>query len=353
MAAVLVGRGPLGPSVAHVGQLQAQLLLRQAHAEPLDLSQPGDRLDRSDGHAGLVVVVVRTEELDAEAGQLALERPVRRHAKQEEPVHERSPLGAPPVGLDLQRGVESGRRGEGARRKAERARGVRRRLAPRVRLIAGGSRGRRRPLRRRGRRRSIHADALTTGRVWLRSGSPSGPRPAAAISSGSPTREDDSVGTRSALAAARLMMSRAISPRTAGSCSGTRIFSSLPTGDTDPDTSRTATIAEATRPEPRQNPSRRRYRRARVMRVSFSAALRRWLICELWPRMRSNQRRAPLGNRKRRAKPRALDRRGVTAWRPGQSRGSTWRSTLSKPLPTLTLREAFAMMPSLCEGSTS
>ena len=46
--------------------------------------------------------------------------------------------------------------------KRERARGLRGRLAPRVRVIAGGSRRRRRRLWRRGRRRSRDVDALAT-----------------------------------------------------------------------------------------------------------------------------------------------------------------------------------------------
>ena len=56
-----------------VGQLRAELLLRHAHPEPFDLRQRGDRLERADGHSGLLVVVVGTEKPDAEAGQRLLE----------------------------------------------------------------------------------------------------------------------------------------------------------------------------------------------------------------------------------------------------------------------------------------
>ena len=67
-----------------------------------------------------MVVVVGTEELDTEAGQLLLERLVGRDPQQEKAVHELAALSAQSVGVGLQRGVEPGRRGEDARREAER-----------------------------------------------------------------------------------------------------------------------------------------------------------------------------------------------------------------------------------------
>ena len=76
-----------------------------------------------------MVVVVRAEELHAEAGQLLFERLVEADPQQEKAVHELPALRAQSVGVGLQRGVEPGRRGEDARREAERARGVRRAAA--------------------------------------------------------------------------------------------------------------------------------------------------------------------------------------------------------------------------------
>jgi len=98
--------------------------------------------------------------------------------------------------------------------------------------------------------------------MWLRAGAGSGALPTAGISSAMAAPEDGSGRSWTEPVAARLMTSRAISVSTAGSCCGTR--SSLSTGDTGKDRNSTATIADATGPERRQNPIRRRNRRACV-----------------------------------------------------------------------------------------
>jgi len=102
------------------------------------------------------------------------------------------------------------------------------------------------------------------GGWWPRGGAGSDAPPATVLSSATPTCEDGSDGARSAPVDARLMTSRAMSARVAALSCGTRILSSLPTGDTGPDASRTATIVEAT--GPRQHSSRRPNRRACVNR---------------------------------------------------------------------------------------
>ena len=258
------GRGLAVQGLRTSASSEAQLLLRQAHPEPLDLRQPGHRLERPDGHPGLLVVVVGTEEPDAEASQRVLDLPVRRHPELEEPVHEGAALGAHPVGPGLQRGIEPGRRGEGARREGERARGLRGRLAPRVRLIpaapevaASASAARRSPEQRR-------LMASRPGAMWLRAGAGSGALPTAVISSATAAGRGR-LGSRLGRARRRPVHDVARDLREdRGVVLRHGVLSSLPTGDTGPDTSSTATIAEATGPKRRQNSGRRRYRRACV-----------------------------------------------------------------------------------------
>jgi hypothetical protein len=61
-------------------------------------------VERPDGQASLLVVVVGTEELHAEAGKLLFEGIARRGAQQEKAVHELPTLSAQSVGVGLQRG---------------------------------------------------------------------------------------------------------------------------------------------------------------------------------------------------------------------------------------------------------
>src|SRR6185295_4748172 len=92
--------------------------------------------------------------------------------QQEKAIHKLATLRAESVGVSLQRGIEAGRRGEDARREAEGARGVRA-LSPRVRLIAGGRRGRKLLLWRRGRGRNrdlypfARGGHVRDGRGWI------------------------------------------------------------------------------------------------------------------------------------------------------------------------------------------
>jgi hypothetical protein len=119
-----VDDGCLRLRAAKLGQLQADLLLRRAHPEPFDVGHRGDRFERSDRHPDLVVVVVGPEKLHTEGGQLPLERLVEADSRQEKAVHELPAPSAESGGVGLQRGVEAERRGEVARREAERARGA-------------------------------------------------------------------------------------------------------------------------------------------------------------------------------------------------------------------------------------
>ena len=144
-------------------QLGAHLLMGCAHPDPFDLGERRQCVDRPDGQPGLVMAVVRPEEPDPKTGQLLLERSFERSPQPQEPVHELPALRPQSVRLRLQRGVEAGGRRQETRRKAERARGFRTRLPPRVRLIPGDPRRRNELRRRRGRGRNRDAYPLSTG----------------------------------------------------------------------------------------------------------------------------------------------------------------------------------------------
>ena len=93
------GRG--GPELA---SCQALLLLSAADPDPLHLGQGGDRLEQCDGHAGLMVVVVRTQELDAQAGQRPFEGLVRGTRNGRKPYTTSRPWAASLCGVGAQRG---------------------------------------------------------------------------------------------------------------------------------------------------------------------------------------------------------------------------------------------------------
>ena len=131
--------GRPGPIAPQLRQLPASLLVAVAEPDPLDLGQGGDLLERADGQAGLVVVVVRTEELDAQPGQRLLDGLVERHAKQDEAVHELTAAGRGAGRLGLQCGIETRGGSADAGREAEPAFRART-LPPRVGLVLGRGR---------------------------------------------------------------------------------------------------------------------------------------------------------------------------------------------------------------------
>ncbi len=153
--------GGLASQTSERGELRAQLLLPRAHANPLDLRQRGDRRERGDREAGLVMIVVGAEQLHVEPGQRPLERLVERDAQQEKAVHVLATVaGAQAMGAGGKSRVEPEGRRETARREAEPASRVGP-LPPGIGVIAGrGSLLRSHDLRRASPRLDRHGDAL-------------------------------------------------------------------------------------------------------------------------------------------------------------------------------------------------